>query len=146
MVLASRAGLPGTRDGLVRLYYGLTPVFALLDLAFGVSVRAAGIPRLGWRVAYYAFALGCWLIMRRRPRWTPIVGIGESSVSLFLLIYSIMGPIFALPAAAAGDGDIAFSFGPAAIANLLLAGSVIILSFHRHQADLANLAGPSSRR
>lgn len=128
------------RSRLIRLYYGLTPIFAVLDLAFGVSVRAAGIPSAGWRAVYYAFAAGCWLVIRRFPKWTPAVGVGESAVNVFLLVFSVMGPIFALPAAAAGDGDLTFSFGLPQMANLLLSGTILVLSFHRHQRELANLA------
>ena len=135
-----------TRDSLVRWYYAATPLFAAADLAFGLSVRAAGIADVRWRVAWYVFAVGCWLLMRRRPRWTPAIGIAESSVNLFILVYGVLGPIFALPDAVAAGGEVALPFGPERIANLLLSGTVIILSFHRHQTDLANLAGAGSRR
>jgi hypothetical protein len=135
-----------TRTRLVQAYYALTPVFAVVDLAFGLSIRAAGITDTAWRLAYYVFVLGCWLLMRRRPAWTPAIGIAESSVNLFLLILGILGPIFALPAAVAEGADVYLPFGMTTLANLILSGTVIILSFHRHQADLANLAGPASRR
>ena len=93
-----------SRNRVVRWYYALTPLFALVDFGLGVSLRAAGIADSGWRVAYYAFAVGCWFVMRRHPRWTPLIGIGESSVSLFLLIWSVMGPIYALQQAVAENG------------------------------------------
>ena len=134
------------RARLVRLYFGLTPVFALLDVAFGASVRATGIADQGWRLAYYAFVFACWFLMRRRPTWTPALGIAESSVNLLLLLLSVMLPIYALPEAIAAGADVALPFGPARLANLLLSGTVLILSFHRHQAGLANLAGRPPRR
>lgn len=132
-----------TRARLVQWYYALTPVFAVADFGWGMSVRASGIADTTWRAVYYGFAIGCWVLMRRRPGWTPLIGIGESSVTLFLLLYGILGPIFALPDAVAAGGDIALPFGPGRLVNLMLSGAVIILSFHRHQA---NLTGPVSRR
>jgi len=133
-----------TRSRLVQLYYLVTPVFAALDLALGVSFRAAGIASSAWRIAYYGFAFACWFAMRRWPRWTPLVGIGESSVNLFLLILSVMGPIFAAPALIAEGGDPAISFGVARLFNLLLAGGILIMSFHAHQAELGRRAGNES--
>jgi hypothetical protein len=138
--------IPSGRTALVRLYFGLTPVFALLDLAFGASFRAAGIADAGWRFTYYGFAFACWLLMRRRPSWTPIVGVLESSVNLFLLLYSVMAPIYALPDAITGGGEVALPFGPGRLVNLMLTGTVLIMSFHRHQSDLANLAEGRPRR
>jgi len=135
-----------TRARLVQWYFALTPVFAVADLAFGLSIRAGGIPGAEWRAAYYAFAGGCWLLMRRKPGWTPAIGIGESSVNLFLLLYGVLGPIFSLPAAVAEGADVYLPFGPEQLVNLMLSGTVIILSFHRHQAKLANLAGRKSRK
>ena len=73
-------------------YYGATLLFVLLDSFVSINIRAAFLePWPVARVAYYAFAVGCWFAMRRHPRWTPLIGIGESSVSLFLLIWSVMG-------------------------------------------------------
>lgn len=125
-----------TRSRLVRYYYLATPVFAALDLLVGVSFRAAGIGSPAWRTAYYGFAFACWLAMRRWPRWTPVVGIGESSVNLFLLIFSVMGPIFVAPATVAEGGDPAISFGVERLLNFLLAGGILVMSFHGYQAAL----------
>jgi len=134
------------RTDIVRWYFALTPIFAVIDLAFGISVRAAWIPSIGWRVAYYAFAMGCFLLMRRRPAWTPWLGLGEGSVNMLLLLLSILGPLFALPAAVEAGEPIAYGFGPGRLVNVLLAGCVIIVSIHRHEAALANPAKRHSRR
>jgi hypothetical protein len=140
--------MPGglARTDIVRWYFALTPIFAVIDLAFGVSVRAAWIPSIGWRVAYYGFAMGCFLLMRSRPGWTPWIGLGESSVNMLLLLLSILGPLFALPAAIEAGEPIAYGFGPERLVNVLLSGCVIILSIHRHEAALANLADRRPRR
>lgn len=124
------------RDRWIRWYYLATPVFAALDLVLGASIRAAGIPNSAGRVAYYAFALGCGILLRWRPRWAPLIGIGESSVNLFVLILSILGPLFLLPAYVAEGGEPAFSFGLGRMVNVLLSGGVLIWSFQGNVARL----------
>jgi len=127
-----------TRDRWIRWYYLATPLFAGLDLALGASIRAAGIPSPAGRAAYYAFALGCGLLLRWRPRWTPFIGIGESAVNLFVLLLSVLGPLFLLPAAVAEGAEPAFTFGLGRIVNVLLSGAVLIWSFQGHVARLAS--------
>ncbi len=135
------------RTRLLHLYYLVTPAFAILDLVLGASFRAAGIASPAWRAAYYAFALGCWVAMRRWPRATPLIGIGESSVNLLLLVLSVLGPIFAAPGVIAAGGEPALAFGAGKLVNLLLAGSILVLGFQRHQTALAaNLARRGDRR
>lgn len=132
---------------LVRLYYLATPLFAALDLLVGVSVRAAGIGSLSWRVVYYVFTFACWILIRRRPSWLPAIGITEGSVNLLLLFLSVLGPIFAAPAIVAEGGIPDVAFGPGKLVNLMLAGSVLILGIQSHQATLARRMGlPSTRR
>ncbi len=126
---------------LISLYYLATPAFAVLDLFVGVSIRAAGLESAGWRLAYYGFAFACWIAIRYRPGWTPVVGVGESSVNLFLLILSVLGPIFAAPIIVAEGGDPAITFGVGRMFNILLAGTVLIASFHGHQGELARRLG-----
>ena len=139
---------PGLIDGtrLLRLYYLVTPLFAALDLLVGISIRAAGIASPIWRAAYYVFAFGCWLALRRRPSWAPVIGVGESSVNLLLLILSVLGPIFAAPLVVAEGGDPAISFGVGRLFNFVLAGTVLILGFHGHQNELARRVGLGAER
>lgn len=131
-----------TRTRLIALYYLATPAFAALDLLVGVSIRAAGLESTAWRLVYYGFVFAGWLALRYRPDWTPFVGIGESSVNLFLLILSVMGPIFAAPLIVAEGGDPDIAFGPGRIFNFLLVGTVLIMSVHAHQRRLAR-RGPT---
>lgn len=133
------------RDRWIRWYYLATPLFAALDLALGASIRAAGIPSPLGRVAYYAFALGCGLLLRARPRWAPFIGIGESAVNLFLLILSVLGPLFLLPGVVAEGGDPAFSFGLGRMANVLLSGGVLIWSFQGNVARLGSRSRTGSQ-
>lgn len=131
-------------------YYLATPLFLVPDLGFGAPIRIAGLAGSEWRFAYYAFALGCGLLCRWRPRWTPGVAVGESSVNLLLLILSVMLPIFLLPARVAEGADPTFVFGPVQMTNFVLTGFVLLAGFYRAEAHLMRSfnrrAGPRSRR
>ena len=96
-------------------------------------------------MAYYVFALGCGLLLRARPGWAPLIGIGESSVNLFVLILSVLGPLFLMPELIAEGGDPEFSFGLGRMVNVLLSGGVLIWSFQGHVARLASRSRTGSR-
>lgn len=126
------------RDRWIRWYYLATPVFAALDLVVGASIRAAGIANPLGRAAYYLFALACGLLLRARPRWAPLIGIGESSVNLFVLILSILGPLFLMPGRIAEGANPEFAFGLGRMVNVLLSGGVLIWSFQGNVARLGS--------
>ena len=113
------------------LYYLATPLFALLDLAFGLPVRAVGLESAGQRGLYYAavFALG-W-VMRGRPRLAPWLAMLESAGNLALLMIAVLLPIWSLGETL--DASVASEL-PARVANLALSGSVLGYSFHGAQA------------
>ncbi len=127
-------GARGGADPLV-LYYLATPLFAVLDAVAGWPVRVAALPGGGWRWFWYLVLLLLGLLCRARPRWTPLVGMTESSVNLTFLFLSILLPIWGMPA---GDLESAgpVDFGPVRIVNVLLSGGALILAFHRSQWEL----------
>ena len=45
------------------------------------------------RIAYYAFLLGCGLLIRFAPAWTARVTLAESALSITLLVVRFMTPI-----------------------------------------------------
>ncbi len=126
------------RDRWIRWYYLGTPLFAALDVARNVSIRAAGIASPVGRLAYYAFAFACGMLLRYRPRWAPLIGIGESSANLFLVLFSVLGPLFSLPARVAEGANPEFAFGPGRMVNVLLSGAVLIWSFQGNVARLGS--------
>jgi len=71
--------------------------------------------------------------------------MGESSVNLFLLLLSVLGPIFAAPGIIAAGGTPEISIGPGRLVNLMLAGIVLVMSFHGHQAELTRRIRPGAR-
>lgn len=134
-----RQGAGSTRDALIQAYYLGTPFFWVLDVALNAPIRAAALPDPGWRLLYYAFAMACGILARWRPRLTPFVGLGESSVNLLLLVLSVLLPIFTLPARVAEGADVSVPFGPVQLLNVLLSGGIIVLSFHHNQERIASL-------
>ena len=132
------------RRPLLPLYYLATPVFAAVDLGLGFPVRAAGLERPLHRVAWYALGFAVGLVMHRRPRWTPWLGMGESAANLTLLMVAVLLPIWSLP----GSLDTgAVAELPVRVANLALSGSILVFSFYRSQAEaLGPIRGGGRRR
>jgi hypothetical protein len=136
------AGSP--RDALIQAYYLGTPLFWLLDVALQAPIRAAALPDAGWRLLYYAFATGCGILSRWRPRMTAFIGLAESSVSLLLLVLSVLLPIFTLPSRVAEGGDLSVPFGPTRLINVFLSGSILVISFYRNQERISALVRGAS--
>ncbi len=134
-----KRGAGSTRDALIQAYYLGTPIFWVLDVALHAPIRAAALPDPGWRLVYYAFAMGCGLLARWRPHLTPFIGLAESSVNLLLLVLSVLLPIFTLPALVAEGADVSVPFGPAQLFNVVLSGSMLVISFYRNQERIAAL-------
>ncbi len=120
-------------------YYLATPLFFLADVVMGLSIRVSALGDPGLRYLYYAFALGCGIVARTKPRAAPFVGIAESSLNVLLLVLSIMLPVFQLPAGEAVTAPIS-GLG---LANFALSGTILVASFHLHQAAILSRHGGS---
>lgn len=127
--------MPGPR--LLTIFYLATPAFLAMDLAFGVPLRVTALASPGLRYAYYAFSMGCGVATHTRPRIAPFVGLFESSLNLLMLVLSIMLPIFALSDQAFADEAFSVPFTPAMLGNVVLSGTILIASFHIHQAKIS---------
>jgi hypothetical protein len=124
----------------IQAYYWATSAFFLADLTLGANLRAAALPQPELRYLYYVLCLGCALTCRRWPQHAGWVGMGESTVNIFLLILSVMGPIFAMPdAVLAGEGIVA-PMTTGKLINFVVSGTVLWLSFQRSQAAAAGSA------
>lgn len=128
-----RGHLSAMTRPLLPAYYLATPLLALPDLAFGVPVRVAGLERVSHRLVYYAAVFAVGLVMRARPRLAPWLGMGESALNLTLLMAAVLVPVWSLAEAPAPAGGVVADL-PARVATLALSGSVLVISFHVHQA------------
>lgn len=68
-------------------YYLATPIFLLMDLVWGVSVRVSALDDTpGLKLGYYALCLACGGVMAMRPKLSGVVGVAESSVNVLLIM------------------------------------------------------------
>ena len=138
--------MPRRSSNLVVLYYLVTPAFAVADLVFHAPVRVAGLSDPAYRLAYYAVVFALGLLCRAQPGATPFVGIAESTVNLLLLFLGILLPIWSLPDQLLSGAPVDAGFSTIKLANALLCGTVLVVSFHRHQAAAAHvMAGKLGR-
>jgi hypothetical protein len=128
----------------VEAYYLATPLFFLADVVMGLSIRVSALGDPGLRYLYYAFALGCGVVARTKPRAAPFVGIAESSLNVLLLVLSIMLPIFQLPDQFLAGEAVTAPISGLRLANFALSGTILVTSFHLHQAAiLSRGTGPA---
>lgn len=116
-------------------YYLATPVFALLDLGFGLPVRVAGLADPFHRGLYYLALVAIGIVLQRRPVLAPWVGMGESVVNLFLLLLSVLLPVWSAPDRILAGEAPATLLSPERMVNVLVAGAALVMAFHRHQAQ-----------
>ena len=137
------ASRPPSGQRLVEAYYLATPLFFLADVVMGLSIRvsALGDPRL--RYLYYGFALSCGIVARTRPRVAPFLGIAESSLNVLLLVLSIMLPVFQLPDQLLAGEAVTAPISGLRLANFALSGTILVASFHLHQAAILSRHGGS---
>jgi hypothetical protein len=129
---------------LVRAYYWATPVFVLLDLAFGINVRVPfldAMPGLKW--TYYACGAAIGIAMYLLPTLSTPLALLESSVNIvFLIVATMLAYYGALDAElAAPEQPHGSPFTSEAVINLLLAATVFSMSYMIHRMRMA-----SSRR
>jgi hypothetical protein len=113
-----------------------TPLFALVDLAFGLPVRVAGLDDPSHRLAYYGGCLLFGVAGWAWPRGLPALVIGESAANLTLLVVHTMLPVFTLSERVLAGDAVGAPVTPTAMANFLIIGSVLTWSIRRNQAAL----------
>jgi hypothetical protein len=120
---------------LLAYYVGGTPLFFLLDAAWDLSVRASFFDTLSARLAYYGFCLLCGGLAWKFPRRATWIGLGESALTIVLLVVSFMTPILTLGAEVAADpfAPIEPPVTAEGIVNFAIAGGAAWWSFERRQ-------------
>lgn len=119
-------------------YYLATPLFALLDLGFGINVRAAfldGQPVL--KLAWYALAIACAAAMARWPGRAGLVGLAESGATIALLVIGTMTAYFGAVDAALTESTPDAPFSPADTMNLVVSSAALIVSYIAAQARVS---------
>lgn len=124
----------GWRSNWLQGYYFCTPLFMLADGLLGLDFRVSGLHAPGYRYAYYGFCMLCALLLRFRPRLSPLVGMGESGINLAILMISIMLPILRPDLDANGA---VIGLQGANIINFILTGCVLLAAFYSAQNRLS---------
>jgi len=120
-------------SGWLQGYYYCTPLFVLADYLLGLDFRVSGLHAPAYRLGYYGFCVLCALLLWSRPRLSPLVGMGESSVNLAILMVSVMLPV--LRPDPEGSGPYIGLQG-ANIINFILTGGVLLATFYSAQHRL----------
>lgn len=123
------------------LYYLLTPLFALLDFALGVNVRAAFLPSAAARAAWYAFSFACGLVAWRKPGLAARVGMIESGANIILLVTGVYGAVFNAGEDLIERGTINPLLTPGGMTNVALSAAMLAISFYSNKAAVDRRAG-----
>ena len=117
----------------VALYFlAGTAAFLAVDLLLGAPIRVAALPDLSLRLAYYAGLGGLGVLSVRLPSLAPWLVAGESVVNLFLLLLSVLLPIWSLPEVVLAGGDPEPPLSAVELLNVLLVGGVLVRTFHEN--------------
>ena len=120
-----------------RIYYLGTPLFMLIDYLLGFPMRAAGIEEPGLRLLYYLFCIACAVACYIAPTRSALLALTESSINIFLLIYSVMGPVVNLGSMVASSEPMPEIITPAGLINFFIVGTILVFGFHSATHSLA---------
>jgi hypothetical protein len=141
--LADRTGGHG---GFIAGYLLATPAFVVADLAFDMPFRVAALEGSNLRFLYYGGAMLCGGLTYVRPAVAPWVGMGESATNLFLLMLSILLPIWSMPDAILSGAPLEGPFDQTSLMNVVLSGSVLLYAYYRNQTAALSGRGPETPR
>jgi hypothetical protein len=80
---------------LVWAYYIATPLFFIMELLWGISLRVPVLLAVPLRYVYYLSCFVCGAICYFRPRITPVIGLIESTVNIALVFLGFLAAIIA---------------------------------------------------
>ncbi len=120
------------RQQILKFYYLTTPLFWMIDLIWGVNIRASGFdtyPVL--KHIYYTTCLGCAAAIWKWPTYGEIIGLSESFVNILSIILGFLGPYYAMLGAVSQDiFDTPNPMTHQHIINFLISATAACISFH----------------
>lgn len=114
----------------VQAYLLATPLFAVLDAAFGINIRAVFLDESSLRWFYYLASFGAGAGAWRWPRHAALLGRWEAGVNLALLILGTWIPILNLGEILEAGLAVPAVLTPRGLANVVLSGTVFAASFY----------------
>lgn len=125
------------RMPLITPYYLATPLFALVDWLWGVNVRIVALDDYpAMKYGYYALCLGCGFLTCVRPALAPVVGLGESSLNIVLLVLGMLFPYFRVSRAILEGHSVVNPYHPGMFVNFAISGVVLYLALRRSERAL----------
>ncbi len=127
------------RDHYLKAYYFSTPVLWLIDILWGVNVRAAGFDSLPLlKHFYFGLCILCAIAIWRLPQWSWLISLSESSVNVLSLIVGMLGPYYKFIGSVSEEVPVMSNpLTPHVIMNFVFAGTAACISFYRLQGNLA---------
>lgn len=124
----------------LRFYYLATPLFLILHFYFDLNLRVA-MPgaSTGLLLIYYLVCFAAGFVVFKNPVFGAIFSLAESSINIFLLILSVMLPVFTLGGAAGDQAPV--RFGVAELLHFLLVGSILLHGFYLNPLILGKRLG-----
>ena len=120
--------------GLLRAYYIATPLFLIIELLCGISLRVPVFLTMPLRCFYYgccfAFGAVCYL----RPRATPAVAFIESTVNIGLIFVGFGAAMIKAAYNVAETTTVPEFLSIKGVINFVFVGAVWIISFYKSQA------------
>jgi hypothetical protein len=121
---------PGGCVKALRIYYGATAVFLLLDYVAGFNIRLAFLdPWPAWRALYYLLCFACLGLIVWRPALTTLVTTIESLITLSALILGMGVRVISLSATVMETGGAIVTTEE--ILNFLLSGMAAWVGWFR---------------
>ncbi len=145
----------GYRNSIARWYFYITPLFIFVDYFWGVSVRVSALDSWPlYKNLYYGFCILCGVCMYFVPRYSAVVTLFESIINFGMIVFSIFMPyirnmIYAEDILNADFKAMEEAINAQSIANLVIVGSFVVLTFHKSIQTIQEsfgLSGPNSEQ
>ncbi len=115
---------------LIKWFYWLTPLFFLLDFAFGWDMRVAGLEQTDHKILYYLFIAAIALIQWWKPSLEAVTALVDCAINYAILIIATYTKYLGILVGAA-DGEVASPITVQEVLNFVLVGSMMIISFRK---------------
>jgi hypothetical protein len=122
--------------GLLRAYYIATPVFLIIELLSGISLRVPIFLTMPLRWFYYGCCFACGTVCYLRPRATPAVALIESSLNIGVVFLGFGAAMIRAAYLVAETTTVPEVLTVKGIVNFIVVGTVWIISFYHSQALL----------
>lgn len=115
----------------LKVYYLLTPVFAVLDYGFGIDIRLV-VPggSMIIEMIYYLVCFASPFFIFQSGLVAIIFSLAESTLNILLLILSVFIPVIMMSQNFEANAANNFIFGVTEVLHFMLVGAVLLYGFY----------------